>query len=243
MQPVDIEPERRSDSLSGLEIPAVVCVSCGGPCHAAYCSACGQRQPTGRHTLRSVLGGILGRFISIENGFGRTAALLTTRPGAVITGYWGGQTIRYTHPAGYLLVSVAVFALALRLSSGPTGAGEGDRLFALLILPFVAAASRALLWRAHRNYAEHLIAVLYLCGHAILALAVLSVGLSLLSGAAATVYRNAALIMGAGYFLWGYSQAFPARPVMASIVGLTALVLGAAAWVTLMAVLVNLLGR
>ena len=212
-------------------------------CHGAYCSACGQRQPTGRHTLRSVIGGWLGRVFSIDHGFGHTAASLTTRPGAVITGYWAGQTVRYTHPAGYLLISVAVFALAVRLSSGPTGAGENDRFIALLIIPFVAAASRLLLWQERRSYAEHLIAVLYLCGHVLLGLGVLAVGLRFLSGTWATVYGTSAGILGVGYFIWGYTRAFPARRVLAAIAGLGALVLGTAAWFAVLTVLVSWLGR
>jgi hypothetical protein len=161
----------------------------------------------------------------------------------VITGYWAGQTVRYTHPAGYLLISVAVFALAVRLTSGPTGAGDSDRFLALLVIPFVAAASRVLLWQERRSYAEHLIAVLYLCGHVLLGLGILAVGLRFLSGDGATAYGTFAGILGVGYFLWGYSRAFPARRALAAIAGLGALVLGAAAWMGIMTVLVSWLRR
>jgi hypothetical protein len=235
-------PERPADPLSAPSAPAVACVSCGEACRGAYCSECGQRQPVGRHTLQSVISGTLGGVFSIDHGLGHTAALLTIRPGAVITGYWAGQTVRYTHPARYLLITVAVFALAVRVSSGPIGAGDNDRFLALLIIPFVAAVSRVLLWQERRSYAEHLIAVLYLCGHVMLGLAVLAMGTRYVSGNGAKGYGIFAAVLSVGYFLWGYSRAFPARRVLASIAGLGALALGTAAWLASMMLLVRLLG-
>jgi hypothetical protein len=238
----DERHDARALSPAAAPTPPSECVNCGTVFSGQYCSMCGQRRFAGRHTIRSIVGSIVGRFASLEKGFVHTALQLTTRPGAVIRGYWAGRTTQYTHPAGYLLVAVAAFALIWQLFGDPIGAADGDRTLMLLIIPFVAAASRVLLWRARKNYAEHLIAVMYLAGHIALVLGVLSIGVSFMSGPALTTYAVAALTLSCGYFLWGYSAAFPSRPVLAAFAALGSLVLGAAGWLVAMMRLVRWFG-
>ena len=242
MDPVHTETGSRPETAHAASAERG-CVNCNAPCTGAYCSLCGQRQLIGRHTLRSVLRGMVERFTSSEAGFIHTARLLTLQPGAVIRGYWAGRTVRYTHPAGYLLVCVALFALAFQVVGGGTGAGEGDRVFTLLVIPFIAAASRVLFWRGQYNYAEHLIAVMYLCGHAVLGLAVLYVGASFLNGSLLNAYTVAALSVVVWYFLFGYSSAFGTRPLISALAGMTALVLGTAMWAALITLMVRWFNR
>jgi hypothetical protein len=164
MQSVQIDTPVMTSDMSTPDTHR--CANCGATCNDRYCAACGQRRFTGRHTLRSLAGGVLSRVFNTEEGIGHTIAQLTVRPGTMIREYLSGRTACYTHPAAYLLIAAAVFTLGLQLVAASTGAGDENRIFALMIIPFVAAASRALFWRGRYNYAEHLIAVMYLCASA-----------------------------------------------------------------------------
>lgn len=59
------------------------------------------------------------------------------------------------------------------MAGGASGAAESDKLLAFLVVPFVAGASRVFYWRGGYNYAEHLIAILYLAAQTLLLLTLL----------------------------------------------------------------------
>jgi len=174
-----------------------------------------------------------------EAGLTHTVVELTARPGLMIREYLAGRTVRYMHPAAYLLVSAGAFAFCSSVFGGPTGSGGEDRLFAALLIPFVAGASRILFWRGRYNYAEHLISVMYLSAHVLLILAVLYVAVPLLPGRMLALYATAAITAAAAYFLWGYSQLFPGRTIRALLAGVVALLFGALSWAAGIIWLVN----
>ena len=205
------------------------CVTCGADRSGPFCSQCGQRQPTGRNTLRGFAVTILRRSGG-EEGAVNTVRQLATAPGLVIHDYWVGRTVRYVHPAAYLLLMAALFAVVSNSLGGPTNAAESDRLFLLLVIPFVAGTSRVLFWRTQYNYAEHLIAVMYLAGQVLLIATILFFGTLIVPQSLIGVYSMMCLGVGVGYFVWAYSRIFGRRPWLAAGAGLAALVLGTLGW-------------
>lgn len=196
-----------------------------------------------RHTLGSLFRTGFARVLSLDEGLIYTAKALTIRPGRAVRDYLAGQTRQYTHPISYFFIAIGFFALMTRLFSGPTGAGEGDQLFAVLVVPFVAVASRVLLWRADYTFAEHLIVLLYLAAQVLLLLAILFIGVPLVPRVSAGDYAAAALVLAFVYFVWGYSQSFLKRPLVAALAGVLALTTGAIVWFVATAILVSLLRR
>ncbi|HEX7089908.1 MAG TPA: hypothetical protein VF192_07210 [Longimicrobiales bacterium] len=159
--------------------------------------------------------------------------------------YLAGRTVPYTNPAAYMLLCFAAFAITARVFGGASG-GENDRVLTALVVPFVAAVSRLLFWRTRLNYAEHLVLVLYLLGHAALILAALQAILSpALRGDPGMVVSGivsfGVLGIPIAYFGWAFSRVFPARPWLAAAGGLAALAGGAALWLSAMAALFRVL--
>jgi hypothetical protein len=216
------------------------CASCGEPRTGPYCAQCGQREMQGRHTLRSMIGGALGRLLNLERGFVHTAWKLTVAPGAVIRDFLAGRTVRYAHPFGYLLIAVAAFALLAQPLGVVTGGGN-DRVFVLLLVPFVAGVSRLLFWRAELCFAEHLIVGMYAFGHIVLLLTLLQPATLLLGGAALRMLVVGALILAVAYLAWAYSRVFSARPLLAALGGLAALAGGIVVWGVAMTLIVGAL--
>lgn len=231
----DVKPASPAAQSSVL----AACVNCGELHSGRYCPVCGQRRPKGRHTVRSLARGVAERLFNAEAGLIHTVVRLTIRPGPMIREYFAGRTIPYVHPAAYLLVAAGTFAFSSSVLGGPTGAADADRFVALLLIPFVAGASRILFWHGRYNFAEHLIGSMYLSGHCLLVLAVLYVAVPFVSEPMRVAYVLIALALAAAYFLWGYSQLFPGRRILAGLAGVAALVLGALAWFVVMVWLVN----
>lgn len=219
-----------------------MCVACGSPGQLRYCPACGQRKLEGRHTLRSFAGGLLTRIIG-EEGVLRTAWLLTKDPGHVIGDYIAGKTVRYVNPVGYLLFATALFAVIGQTIGGSTGAAESDRLLAILIVPFVGLASRAIWWRGPSNIAEHLILVTFLGGQVLVLLTVLYVGMLIVPSTLEDAYAVLALTVGLMFFVWGYASVFQRRRWLAALAALLSLVSGAAVWLIFLGMIVRTLGN
>jgi hypothetical protein len=185
--------------------------------------------------------GFLGRVMNVEQGLVHTVYGLTVKPGVVVRDYLAGSTVRYTHPAGYLLISFAVFAVTAQLFGGGTVGGSENRLFVALLVPFVALVSRILFWRARFNYAEHLIVVMYAIGHIALFLALLQLAVPLTGQSMMRLIGIGALAVATGYFAWAYSRVFAARPFLAAAGALASLILGGALWLTALMMLLNVL--
>jgi hypothetical protein len=178
-----------------------------------------------------------------EEGALTTVKQLAVRPGRVIRDFLTGRTVGYVHPAAYLLLTSAAFALVSSALGGATVGGEADRLFALLLIPFVAAVLRVLFWRGPYNYAEHLIAVVYLAAQVLLFLALPYFGVFIVPQAFGEWFAVVSLAACVGYFAWGYSQMFEQRPLLAAGGALIALFIGILVWLGFTLVIVALLRR
>lgn len=210
---------------------AAPCMSCGAPLTGAYCANCGQRVMQGRHTLRRLLAGAVGKILNLEGGLLYTAGRLTVAPAGMVRDYLSGRTAPYLHPAGYLLVSFAAFALLGQLLDLTVrGAGSSDRMMTALVVPFIAAAARLVFLRGRLNYAEHLIAAMYLLGHIALMLAALQLFVPLLGARSLQVLLVGALLAGTAYFVRAYVGLFPRRRALAAVGGFISLWGGVILW-------------
>jgi hypothetical protein len=207
------------------------CANCGAGLSGPWCASCGQRVLEGRHTLRGFARAGVGHVLDVDRGFLHTAMQLTAAPGRVIREFIAGVTERYTHPVAYLLVAFAAFAVTGRLAGGEAGLADGsNRVITATAVPVIAAAARAVFWRAGLNYAEHLIATMYLLGHVVLALAAVQAVTPLVSLQVSSTLGLVALVGGAGYFCLGYGRLFPRRSWVAAAGGFAALATGLALW-------------
>lgn len=216
-----------------------VCISCGAERMGPYCSRCGQREMRGRHTLRGMATGVLARILNLESGFIHTAVGLTVRPGTVISDFIAGRTRPYTNPVAYLVVAFAAFALMNGVLGGGTGGGD-NRVFAALLIPFIAAASRVIFLRGRLNYAEHLILVMYLFAHVVLGLAAAHLLIPFASDVVLRRMGVAVAVAAAALIAWSYSRIFTRR-IPAAIGGLAAVAAGAALWMFALIRILNLL--
>ena len=89
------------------------CQNCGTLEEGAYCSRCGQKQVTGRFTLRSVLSTALAELADVDRGSLATAYRLTTEPGTLVRDYWSRRTQSFINPVRYFLVAVAGYQVVL----------------------------------------------------------------------------------------------------------------------------------
>ena len=215
----------------------MTCVTCGASRSGPFCPQCGQRELSGRHTLRGFIAGALRRALG-EEGALRTARELTTKPGAVIRNYLAGRTVHYVNPITYFLLAAAVFTIVGRVVAGASGAPESDKIFAFLIIPFVAGASRVFHWRGSYNYAEHLIPVLYLGAQTLLFLALLYPFVLVVPREQTGSFAVFCAVLGISYFVWGYSRVFRQRAWLAAVLGLMALVAGGIVWLAATMILV-----
>ncbi|KAB2814619.1 DUF3667 domain-containing protein [Phaeocystidibacter luteus] len=91
------------------------CVTCGhtqdyGP-GETYCSNCGQKQPTGRFSIRHIFKDAFTVFLNLERGLIPSTKYLFVNPGKLVRGYWRGQTRSYTNPLRFLFVAVTLSTL------------------------------------------------------------------------------------------------------------------------------------
>jgi hypothetical protein len=138
----------------------------------------------------------------LDRGFLFTVAQLTRNPARAVEEYLGGRSSRYTDPARYLLISAAITTAAMLLlgvnHAAPDGLQAGweealppwvlntmevhrdltaryFNLFALAVVPFIAAGTLLFFRRSGRTYPEHLVFNAFTYAHvsAIIVLAML----------------------------------------------------------------------
>lgn len=175
-----------------------------------------------------MLAGLAGRLLHLEGGLLHTAIRLSVAPGHTAREYVAGRIASYTHPAGYLLISFAVFTLLMTQLGG--GTGGDNRVFTILAIPCVALASRFIFWRAALNYAEHLILTMYVFGHVALILGAMFVAIHATGGRAGGPLAIAALGLSVLYIGWSYAVFFYRRPVLGALGGIVALAAGSTFW-------------
>ena len=171
--------------------PMHTCQNCGTPEEGAYCSRCGQKQATGRFTLRAVVATALAELADMDRGSLATAYRLTTEPGTLVRDYWSRRTQPFINPVRYFLFAVAAYQVVLWQTGGAQdmvrGFLEADRDAGNESLQAVTSTSEALQFfgdyfvlffvvgvlvlalisriASPRNVAEELIFQLYAWGH------------------------------------------------------------------------------
>lgn len=143
------------------DIRRSACVSCGTRLSGAVCSACGQRVLP-RVTLRSLAGRYAGSVVHAATSLVHTVRQLLVRPERAIEDVLDGRTVSYMGPFAFAALSVAAAGLALAYSGA--NLGHDGWIFSIAAPVFLAGAARVVFPRGRHNYAEHLVANLYLVG-------------------------------------------------------------------------------
>ena len=167
------------------------CKNCGAELHGEWCHECGQRAMKGRWTVKSAFTQLFSAITNVERGFLFTIIQMAIRPGTVIKDYIEGKTRPYFPPFRYAFILVTISAV-LTVWSGifdtqqeafsyfeqadqtesqavfQQQLGEGIKRFLnlliIIVLPFYALSTWLLLRKKGYNYAEHMIASIYLVG-------------------------------------------------------------------------------
>lgn len=224
-------PDSLPNALATTPEGRAACANCGATLSGPWCAACGQRALVGRYSLRGFARAGLGHVLDVDRGFLHTVLRLTTAPARVIREFIAGATKRYTHPVAYLLVAFAGFAVTGRLAGGQAGLADGsNRALTATAVPVIAVVARIIFWRARLNYAEHLIATMYLIGHVVLGLAAIQALTPIVPVEASTALGLGGVAAGVGYFSWGYGRLMGRRRWIGAAGGLSALALGLALW-------------
>ena len=87
------------------------CPNCGTGPIAAYCAACGERQPShADYSARAVAIEVGSEFLSVDGRFWRSIVALLTKPGLLTKEYFSGRRGRYMRPFSlFILLNVAFF--------------------------------------------------------------------------------------------------------------------------------------
>ena len=244
--PVEPEPAvrmapRQEGSIEGARLEAPTeespsleaCQNCGAPAEGSYCSECGQRQATGRFTLRSVLASALAELFDLERGSLGTIRALSVRPGQVVREYWHRCTRPYVSPVRYFLFAITVFQVVLWQTGAANRMVEGfldasqdpdgglrdvtsqaevlQTLGSYFVVFFaVGVLTLALISRmgSSRNVAEEFIFQLYVWGHVALLWAMLSaIGHVAPLAGPAKLFGWGALVAAVAYYTWAHVKA------------------------------------
>jgi hypothetical protein len=87
------------------------CPNCGTGPIAAYCAACGERQPShADYSARAVAIEVGSEFLSVDGRFWRSIVALLSKPGLLTKEYFSGRRGRYMRPFSlFTLLNVAFF--------------------------------------------------------------------------------------------------------------------------------------
>ncbi len=138
-----------------------VCANCGAPVADRACAACGQKVVP-RFTVRMLLASLIGWALDTEGSVLRTGRGLLARPEAVIGDVLRGRTLPYAGPFAFVALALAAAGLTIWATGGNLG---HDSWIPGIVTPFfLAAVGRLVFLRGRYNFAEHLVANLYLIG-------------------------------------------------------------------------------
>lgn len=162
---------------------ATHCLNCEVALTGPYCAQCGQSAGTHRITMGHLLHDIPHTIWHVDKGLFFTLRELLLRPGAVVLGYLRGQRVRYFAPLSLLLLVLGISGLlAVKLHTGElaqnlnaTRSSELQQVqlkttnmlldymkwFYVVLAPLAGWVVRRTLRRAHLNWAEAIVAVLY----------------------------------------------------------------------------------
>ncbi len=143
------------------EAAAPACANCGAAVEGHTCAACGQKVLP-RLTVRMLLTGLIGWALDTEGSVLRTGRGLLARPGAVLGDILRGRTLPYAGPFAFVALGLA--AAGLTIWATGDNLGHDSWIPGILTPFFLAAAGRLVFPRGRLNFAEHLVANLYLIG-------------------------------------------------------------------------------
>lgn len=160
-----------------------LCKNCGSELTGLYCSTCGQKSDIHRITFGYVLHDIAHFFTHLEKGFLFTTWNLIKVPGKSVLEFIEGSRKKYQSPISYFLIWITIYFLFLlgletifgenvvinyKQYFGP----EATTRFAIrhlslvltAVIPFQALILKYLIAGKRINYAESLVAVVYVLG-------------------------------------------------------------------------------
>jgi hypothetical protein len=147
---------------------------------------CGQKVQEGRFTVRKSLITLANTIVNVERGFFYTSIMMFKSPGVVIADYIRGNTRPYMHPVRYAFTLLTMALIAFQfydISEFSFLPGEQENnpfprekyvefamkysnfISLIVFIPFMGWASWIVNRKTRTNYAEHIIAMLYVVGH------------------------------------------------------------------------------
>lgn len=173
----------------------MTCVNCQAETSSTYCPNCGQRMTVKRITFKEGWHDFWARVYGFDGMFPRTLKDLTLHPGAASRRFIEGNRARYYGPVGYYFLMITLMFLVASLLgidiyqfmadrsadlnvAPPTGKGQQEfqrqmnvfivdnlKIFAFLIIPFMAVWAKALFRKSGYNIVEHSVLVFFVLGH------------------------------------------------------------------------------
>ncbi|GAB5518459.1 MAG: hypothetical protein RhofKO_07100 [Rhodothermales bacterium] len=158
-------------------------------CHTVlkgdYCHQCGQSASVQRLRFRHLAANALDGLLSLDSKILRTVWHLLIRPGATARAYVEGNRVSYTSPLRYYLLVVASNVALAALLGSDSAATEpeawADHFVALQISLIFGLFALPIAWTFWLTYgttrytiAEHYAFVLYMLGHSVLLLMILT---------------------------------------------------------------------
>ncbi|MBB4639683.1 DUF3667 domain-containing protein [Longimicrobium terrae] len=209
---VDVAPAR----ILAPPPPVPACANCGAALTGRFCAECGQKRVEGRLSVRQVAMETVASAADMDRGLLHTVAGLTLRPGEVVRDYLNGATVRWTGPAKYFVLVMAMVVLVyvqagigerLAAVSGSAAGTEGIvklvqthmNLLMAAGVPFSALGTWVMYRRYGLNYAEHVVLNLYVNAHHTLLMVPLSVAAAF-GGFRVLMVANT--LLGFGYLVW-----------------------------------------
>ncbi len=172
------------------------CLNCGESLVEQYCAKCGQNNRADRLRTRDIAGQLVQEVFDFEQPLLRTVAQLTYRPGQMCLEYIEGKRKRYSNPLRYCLVMLFLFVVTslvcdvdpsrlFKVTVSSQSAEDAQQLkiyiretqefimgtfnyVIMAAIPFLALLLKLLFLRSHRNYAEHLVFVMFIMSQRIL---------------------------------------------------------------------------
>ncbi len=92
---------------------ARICPNCGSPVATEFCGHCGQRNAQHLVSLREMVADVVDDQLSVNGTLARTVVPLLLKPGYLTQEYLRGRIVSYVAPLRLLLVSLAVYLLAV----------------------------------------------------------------------------------------------------------------------------------
>ncbi len=202
---------------------ATACAECGAaPLAGPFCHRCGQRVAE-RLTFTTVMEGLRDQFVTLDFSIWRTLKRATVHPGRLVAEYLEGRRDRYTNPLAYVILSVTLYVVSLRLTgfeplslevagsvdplqyyqSAMTALGPAMAYLVLItLIPTAWAQHWALGRRSGHNAAECYVFFLFVGAQALLPSVALIWAGVYDTGWGATV----AVLVGIGIISWGMQE-------------------------------------